>query len=189
MLCHRPKVRIGQPAIAQVRCFAAAIWNLNTQNQHLGLHAARAVLVIAGSFAAANARDARVSFTVSATVNPVARIETQSAPAELMVTAADLRCGYIDVSQPTALTVQSNSASGFAIDLTTVTPLLTSMIVRGLDTEFSLGPDGGTVVQRWQSPPHRVNLSLQFRLVLAPGLAAGRYPWPMRIAVRPLEAL
>jgi hypothetical protein len=34
-----------------------------------------------------------------------------------------------------------------------------------------------------------VNLSLQFRLVLAPGLAAGRYPWPMRVAVRPLEAL
>jgi hypothetical protein len=25
--------------------------------------------------------------------------------------------------------------------------------------------------------------------VLAPGLAAGRYPWPMRIDVRPLESL
>jgi hypothetical protein len=161
---------------------------LNTQNQHPGLHAARAVLVIAGSIVAANARDARVSFTVSATVNPVARIETQSAPAELTVTAADLRRGYIDVVQPTALTIRSNSASGYAIDLITVTPVLTSMIVHGLDTEFSLGPDGGTVVQRWQNP-HLVNLSLQFRLVLAPGLAAGRYPWPMRVAVRPLETL
>lgn len=144
--------------------------------------------MIAGSFAAANARDARVSFTVSATVNPIARIETQSAPAELVVTAADVRRGYIDVEQPTALTVSGNSASGFAIDLTTLTPVLKSMIVHGLDTEFSLGPDGGTVVQRWQGP-HLVNLSLQFRLVLAPGLAAGRYPWPMRVAVRPLEAL
>jgi hypothetical protein len=161
---------------------------LNPQNQHLGWHAARAVLVIAGSIAAANAREARVNFAVSATVNAVARIETQSAPTELEVTAADLRRGYIDVVQPTALTVQSNSASGFAIDLTTVTPVLKSMIVRGLDTEFPLGPEGGTVVQRWQSP-HLVNLSLQFRLVLAPGLAPGRYPWPMRVAVRPLEAL
>jgi hypothetical protein len=161
---------------------------LNTQNQHLGLQAARAVLVIAGSIAAVSAREARTTFTVSATVNPIARIETQSEPAELLVTDADLRRGYIDVLQPTALTVRSNSAGGFAIDLTTVTPVLTSMIVRGLDTEFSLGPDGGTVVQRWQSP-HLVNLSLQFRLMLAPGLAAGRYPWPMRVAVRPLEAL
>jgi hypothetical protein len=188
MLCHCPKVCTGQPASAQVRCFSAATWNVNSQNQHLGLHAARAVLVIAGSIAAADARDARVSFTVSATVNSVARIETQSAPAEFMITDADLRRGYIDVEQPTALTIRSNSASGFAIDLTTVTPVLTSMIVRGLDTEFSLGPEGGTVVQRWQSP-HLVNLALQFRLVLAPGLAAGRYPWPMRVAVRPLEAL
>ena len=78
--------------------------------------------------------------------------------------------------------------SGYALDLTTVTPMFSSVVVRGLNSEQSLGAEGGTIVQRWHAP-QIVNLSLQFRLVLAPGLAAGRYPWPMHIDVRPLESL
>jgi hypothetical protein len=86
------------------------------------------------------------------------------------------------------LLIRSNSANGYALDVTTVTPMLASVVVRGLESEQSLSGEGGTIVQRWQAP-HTVTLSLQFRLVLAPGLAAGRYPWPMHIGVRPLESL
>jgi hypothetical protein len=99
-----------------------------------------------------------------------------------------LRRGFIDVMQPTNLVIRSNSANGYALDLTTVTPLFSSVVVRGLESEQSLGGEGGSIVQRWHTP-QTVNLSLQFRLVLAPGLAAGRYPWPMHIDVRPLESL
>jgi hypothetical protein len=136
---------------------------------------------------AAQARDAHATFTVSATVNAVANIESQSAPAELTITTADLQRGFIDVIEPTALVIRSNSPSGFALDVTTVAPLLSSILIHGIGAEIALGPDGGTVVQRWQNP-HVTRVLLTFRLVLAPGLTAGSYPWPMRISVRPLES-
>jgi hypothetical protein len=142
----------------------------------------------AASCVAVQARDARSSFNVSATVNAVAKLQVQSAPTEILVSTEDLRRGFIDVMQPTDLVIHSNSARGYALDVTTLTPMLSSLVVRGLTSEQSLGAEGGTIVQRWQAP-QTVALSLQFRLVLAPGLAAGRYPWPMHIDVRPLESL
>ena len=96
------------------------------------------------------------------------------------------RRGFIDVPQPTALTIRSHSPEGYALDLMTMLPIVSSMRVRGFDSELSLGAEGGTIIQRWQGA-RVVNLSLTFTLVLAPGLTAGRYPWPMRVAVRPLE--
>jgi len=139
-------------------------------------------------FAAATAKDARTSFSVGITVNAVANIERQSAPTELQLSTQDLRRGYIDVLQPTTLVIRSNSASGYALDVTTVAPIVAAMLIHGFDADLRLGQDGGTIIQRWQQP-HPVSLSLRFRLSLAPGLVAGRYPWPMRIAVRPLESI
>jgi len=118
----------------------------------------------------------------------MARLEMQSSPTEVQVSATDIRRGFIDVLEPTALVVRSNSPSGFALDLMTVTPMVSSVVIHGLSSEQSVGAEGGTIVQRWQSP-HTVTLSLTFRLVLAPGLTAGRYPWPMRVAVRPLDTV
>lgn len=151
-------------------------------------HVARVLLVSAASCVVVQARDARTTFNVSATVNAVAKLQVRSAPTEIVVSSEDLRRGFIDVAQPTDLVVRCNSAHGYALDLTTLTPMLASVIVRGLNSEQSLSGEGGTIVQRWQAP-QTVALSLQFRLVLAPGLAAGRYPWPMRIEVRPIESL
>jgi hypothetical protein len=161
---------------------------LNRRILNPSSHVARVLLVSAASCVVVQARDARTSFNVSATVNAVAKLQVQSAPTEILVSAADLKRGFIDVAQPTDLLVRSNSARGYALDLTTVTPMLASVVVRGLAGEQSLGGDGGTIVQRWQAP-QTIALSLQFRLVLAPGLAPGRYAWPVRIGVRPLESI
>lgn len=160
--------------------------NVNGQKP-LRLHAAQAAIVIASSLVVADAKDARTTMTVSATVNAVATLEAQSSPAEIRVSVADVERGFIDVSEPLTLVIRSNSASGFAMDLMTVTPMLSSMVVHGLDSDQFLGADGGTIVQRWQRP-RIVSLSLKFRLLLAPGLMPGRYPWPLRVAVRPLDA-
>jgi hypothetical protein len=143
--------------------------------------------LIAG-FAAATAKDARTSFSVGITVNAIAEIEHVSAPADLQLSTDDLARGYVDVPQPTALVIRSNSASGYALEVTTVAPIVVAMVIRGFDSDLRLGQDGGMIIQRWQQP-HPVSLSLHFRLKLAPGLTAGRYPWPMRIAVRPLESI
>jgi hypothetical protein len=145
------------------------------------------IVLAAASVAVAGAKDARTEFTVSTVVRAVANIDLQSAPANLKISAADLQHGFVEVLEPTRAVVRSNSPSGFALEVLTVTPLLSSMVVEGLDSDLRLGAEGGTIVQRW-GKPQVVNLSLRFRFSLAPGLAAGEYPWPVRIAVRPLES-
>ena len=160
--------------------------DLSKSSHNRGLNTARIALIVAASVTAAGARDVHSDFSVSVIVRPVAHIELQSAPAGLDISAADLRRGYIEVMQPIQVTVRSNSPNGYALEVLTVAPVLTSMIVEGLNSELALGAEGGTVVQRWQKP-QAVNLSLKFRFELAPGPSAGSYPWPVRLAVRPLE--
>jgi hypothetical protein len=152
------------------------------------LNTARIALIVAASAAAAGAKDVHSEFTVSATVRAVANIEMQSVPPTVTISAADLKRGYVDVPQPTQALIRSNSQSGFALEILPVTNLASSMVVEGLNTDLSLGAEGGTVVQRWEKP-QAVRLSLKFRFALAPGLKAGEYPWPVRLAVRPLEAI
>lgn len=162
--------------------------SLNTPIHKHALRAARAALVIAGSFAAADARESRTSMPVTATVLAVARIERLSVPAEVVVTAADLHRGYVDVGEPLGLVIRSNSPAGYALDLDTVTPLFSSLVIRGLESEQSLGAGGGSIVQRWRNA-QTATLSLRFRFVLAPGVTAGRYAWPMQVRVRPLDGV
>jgi hypothetical protein len=160
---------------------------LSKSSHNKSLATARIALVVAASVTAAGARDVHSDFSVSVTVRAVANMEIKSAPAGLEISGTDLQRGFIDVSQPMQLTVRSNSASGFALDVLTVaSPMVSSMVVEGLNSDLALGADGGTIVQRWEHP-QAVNLSLRFRFALAPGLAAGNYPWPLRLSVRPLE--
>jgi hypothetical protein len=143
-------------------------------------------MIVAAGVTAAGARDVHSDFSVSVIVRPMANIEMQSAPSSLDISATDLRRGYVEVMQPTQFTVRSNSPNGYALEVLTVAPLLSSMIVEGLNSDLALGKDGGTIVQRWQKP-QAVSLSLKFRFELVPGLSMGTYPWPVRLAVRPLE--
>jgi hypothetical protein len=160
--------------------------DLSKSSHNHGLSTARIALIVAASVGAAGARDVHSSFSVGATVRAVANIQQQSSPTGLEISGTDLRRGYIDVMQPTQLTVHSNSPNGFALEVMTVAPMLSSMLIEGLNTDLALGAEGGTIVQRWQKP-ETVNLSLKFRFMLAPGLVAGNYPWPLHLAVRPLE--
>jgi hypothetical protein len=150
------------------------------------LNTARIAMIVAASVTAAGAKDAHSDFSVSVVVRPAANIELRSVPTGLDISAADLRRGYIEVLQPTQFTVRSNSPNGYALEVLTVAPVLSSMIVEGLNSDLALGAEGGTIVQRWQKP-QAVSLSLKFRFELVPGLSAGNYPWPVRLAVRPLD--
>jgi hypothetical protein len=172
----------------KVRGIKAATQNVMYLRLNRGLFALcliAASFYIIGSQQTTGAAESHALLTVGATVLPVAKVLSASAPSEIIVSAADVRRGYVDVSQPTALEVNSNSPNGIALDLMTLSPMMTSVIVSGLDSEQSLGADGGTIVQRWQHP-QSIRLSLRFKLMLAPGIAPGRYAWPLRLDVRPL---
>lgn len=150
----------------------------------LGLFA----MTMAGGVAAVHARESSATFAVGATVAAIARLELQSAPTGVKIASADLARGYIDVEEPTTLVVRSNSPTGFAIDVSTVAPLFSGIVVHGSDAEATLGAAGGSVEEHWQAAG-TMNVVLRFRLFLVPGLAPGRYPWPVRINVRPLTAV
>lgn len=162
---------------------------MRTVSEKSGRKTARIALIVAlGAFVAGGTNAAGTRFGVSATVRAVAWMEQESQPADLRITPRDLRRGYLDVATPVALVIKSNSPNGFALDVISLEPLAAAIVISGLDAAVSLGPDGGTIVQRWPRP-HEVSLSLGFRFVLAPGLAAGDYPWPLRLAVRPLQTI
>ena len=160
--------------------------DLSKSSHNRGLNTARIAMIVAASVTAAGAKDVHSDLSVSVIVRPAANIELHSVPTGLDISAADLRRGYIEVMQPTQFTVRSNSPNGYALEVLTVAPVLSSMIVEGFNSDLALGAEGGTIVQRWQKP-QVLNVSLKFRFELVPGLSAGNYPWPVRLAVRPLD--
>ena len=139
-------------------------------------------LLLAGN---AYAAQARAQMGVYATVMPVAHLQVTSEPTDIQISAADLRRGFVDVLQPTSLVINSNSADGFALDLMTLSPMVSALIVNGLESDQMVGAEGGTLIQRWHGP-QAMRVMLRFRLLLAPGLDAGRYGWPVKLGVRPL---
>jgi hypothetical protein len=139
---------------------------------------------------AAHAHETQARLGVTATVSAVVRIEAQSAPRALELSATDIAQGFVDVIEPVRVRVHSNGP-GYALELVTVAPLISAMVITGPGGEQRLGREGGTWVERWAPAAMRrsdtAETVMQFRLILAPNLAAGRYPWPLRIFVRPLE--
>ncbi len=168
---------------------AATFKNMRRHESNHALGAAVALLLAAAA-SAAHAHEAQARFTVTATVSPVVRIEAESAPRALELSAADIAQGYVDVIEPVRVRVHSNGP-GYALDVVTVAPLISAMIIRGPGGEQRLGGEGGTWVERWTAAAMprsgTAETVMHFRLVLAPNLAAGRYPWPLRVLVRPLD--
>lgn len=139
---------------------------------------------LSGGLAGLCAADTSTVLQVTATVNPVARLETPS-PAPLQISAADLARGYVDAPHALRLRVYSNSHAGFALDVATQSPWFSAVAIEGLDARVTLGAEGGTIVQRWQGASTR-ELSLHLRFRLADGLMPGLYVWPLQFRARPL---
>jgi hypothetical protein len=133
----------------------------------------------------ASTDQARGTIGVSANVQPMARLSLAGSEPDLFLTAQDLERGYINSPRPLRLTVYSNSRSGYALDVMPVTGLFSSLAVEGLGSDVVLSAEGGTVTQRW-ARPQTVSLELKFSFTLAKGLEPGLYPWPVRLAARPL---
>ncbi|HVN99112.1 MAG TPA: hypothetical protein VMT49_03645 [Steroidobacteraceae bacterium] len=150
----------------------------------LGARRALACAALTGALAGLCAADTRAVLPVSATVNPVARIDA-AVPAPLQISAADVLRGYLDVPHALRLRVYSNSRAGFALDVASQSPWFTAVAIEGLDAPVTLGAEGGTIVQRWQGAATReVDLHVRFRL--AAGLMPGLYAWPLQFHARPL---
>ena len=136
---------------------------------------------------APHASAARAELQVGATVLPRALIAAESSPATLEVTPADVARGYVDARRAMRLTIANNSPYGYALDVWPAAPVFRAVEIQGFGADVRLGDDGGAIVARGARGA-ALPLVLDFRFTLAPGLAPGRYPWPLKFQVRPLAA-
>jgi len=136
--------------------------------------------------AASHAGENHSAITVVVTVPAMARLQVISQARSLQISALDLQRGYVDVAEPTKLTVFSTARAGFSLDVLPLSPLVQSIEVHGIGNEAALGAAGGSIVQRWERPQPTA-LSLTFRLGLAKGIEPGVYAWPLHLSVQPLE--
>jgi hypothetical protein len=144
-----------------------------------------AALMAAPMVAAAGAQETKL--TVSATVLKHASMKVLGQPSSVVVTAADIARGYVDVPVASNILVLCNTEQGFMLDFASSGDGIRQILVRGLGADVQLGPEGGSVAQRVSGRGMtRTSLDLGFRFVLSEAAQQGAQPWPVRLSVTPL---
>lgn len=122
---------------------------------------------------------------VSARVLPRTTLEVRSAPLELVISARDIRQAYVDVPEPMRVEVSNNNPQGYELLVSPTMPVFSALLVRGGGVQVTLGGEGGAIPERGRIGLH-MPISLRYRFMLEPGVAAGRYAWPVHLTARPL---
>ena len=136
---------------------------------------------------AATAISSEARLVVSVTVAQHASLQVLAQPAMVLITATDVARGYVDVSSPARLVVQSNTQDGYILMFDNQAEFLRQILVKGLDSDVQLSVYGGGVAQR--APGHGMRktlLVIMFRFVLSDAARQGAYAWPIRLSVTPL---
>ncbi len=113
------------------------------------------------------------SIQVVASVMTHASIESQRLPAEVMISAADVERGYVDIAEPVEIGIRSNQAVmlGFAAN---------SRDVARIDVKT-----GDTYVAQRERGLRARTVSFRLRLKLAPGARPGRIAFPVGVSLTP----
>ena len=134
------------------------------------------------------AASGEAKLTVTATVLKHASLKVLAQPANLVITAADLARGYVDVPASSQLAIHSNVAAGYLLDFRNLGgEFMRQIFVRGLNGDVQLSPAGGLVQQGSNGAGvTRTTLALGYRFMLSSAAQAGTYAWPMQLSVMPL---
>lgn len=133
-----------------------------------------------------------VKLLVSATVMKKASLQVLTQPATVVLTAADIARGYVDMLAPAQFAVQSNSRNGYLLMFGSEGEFFRQTLVRGLSNDVQLDGNGGGVVQQNAggsgsgSGITKTVLALTFRFILSDVAKQGVYAWPMRLSVSAL---
>ena len=149
------------------------------------IHGTSALAVVLATASANGSAETGGTFMVSARVLPRTTLEVRSAPLELVVSARDIRQTYVDVPEPMRVEVSNNDPQGYVLLVSPTMPGFTALVVRGGGARVTLGGEGGAIPERGRIGLH-MPISLRYRFMLEPGIAPGRYAWPVRLSVQPL---
>lgn len=152
--------------------------------QSAALAAAAAAALVAPASAAASGSQ---NVLITAKILKRASLTVVTQPTAVVVTAADVARGYVDVPAPAQVAIQSNSLAGYSLEFASQGGFMRQILVKGLANEVQLSPEGGAVMQSSSGiGVTKTTLALSFRFVLAESTQQGTYPWPMRLSVTPL---
>ena len=152
--------------------------------QSAALAAVAAAALVAPASAAASGTQ---NVLITTKILKRASLTVLTQPTAVVVTAADVARGYVDVAAPAQVAIQSNSLAGYLLEFASQGGFMRQILVKGLANEVQLSPEGGTVMQSSSGMGvTKTTLALAFRFVLAESTQQGTYPWPMRLSVTPL---
>jgi hypothetical protein len=134
--------------------------------------------------ACAVAGDAKAYMPVSATVLAYSKVSLLHTPDALVITGDDVRRGFVDVDDATALSIRSNNPRGHLLTLAAESPMLASMQVRSRIATSTFGARGGSLAVPLSAEARPLEFSVRF--VLSEQARPGVYAWPLSVMVDPL---
>lgn len=132
-----------------------------------------------------HAESSRGLLTVRAVVARHAEVHIAH-PASITVTAADVARGYLDLPVPVQVEVRGNMREGYCLLFERSGDEVGDVQVLGLGQPLVVG--AAEAMSERPAPGSgywREQLSLQFRIALAPRAVPGEHAWPVRISLLP----
>lgn len=121
---------------------------------------------------------------ITATVLARANVHILNQPAEIIITHADIKKGFLDVRAGSLLEIRNNSRMGVDLVFEAANLPFKEVIVSGLGSDISVGSNGG-IITRQMTGANIVSLS--YRFVFDERSQAGTYAWPLLISAQPVE--
>lgn len=127
------------------------------------------------------------SLTVTATIMKHASITTLTAPSSVVLTAADVTRGYVDVPVQAEVAIQNNSPAGYLLVVDQRSDFVRQIRITGLGAVVEVGPAGGVIAQNATGRGmSKTLLKLGFRFALSGSARQGVYVWPIQLGIAPL---
>lgn len=149
------------------------------------LSATMGVAPLPALVSSADAAQASAVMQVSATVIANARLQTSHQTTQLVISAADIARGFVQVPGASRFSVITNSRIGYVIEVHPLASWFESVQVTGMGGATLMGAEGGSIIQRGVLPSKLAH-ELSFRFALRPDARPGSYPWPLLLSVRAL---
>ena len=121
------------------------------------------------------------SVTMGVSVKVVARtvLSVVEEPAEVVVSPADVARGYVELPDALSFHVHSNNPGGYLVLLRSTGGPFAGATVSWASSEVSVTSTEAWIAQPYRRGIHRVVATV--RLAIPPGVAPGRYHWPIAV--------
>ena len=138
--------------------------------------------LLAAVFFAGSLQAGSSSATVQVSARVIGRtiITVQSEP-QVTITATDLARGWVEVADPTFLSVKSNQRAGFRLTFAPTASWVAGGEVEGLSNPLVFASSGASAAFSYAGVAPR-QLELRWKLHLSPDATAGTFPLPVSFA-------